>query len=188
MRRDLAVGVTGRTLKIRLLALLVASAACHGLLADEAQPQRIDQLKAAYLVNFVKFVEWPAALTPDVLTICFLGGASVRAALPVDLNEKRVNGRRLEVRELQAGESLAGCQVLYFEPAAGANQPAPRAADGLLTISDATDFVQHAGIIGLFTEANRLRFDINLANAQRAGLRISSALLQLASSVQKEAS
>ena len=59
-------------------------------------------------------------------------------------------------------------------------------APGLLTVSDSANFLHEGGIIALFAEGNRLRFRISLGNARHANLRISSSLLQLASSVEKE--
>ena len=127
------------------------------------------------------------------MTLCFVGGAGVRTALSRDLADKRIGNRRLALRELKTGDAPSGCDVLYVEASMGtlrslsANWPDWQSRP-ILTIGDEKDFARHGGVIGLFTEQNRLRFSVNIENARRAGLKISSALLQLALSVEKDAS
>jgi hypothetical protein len=150
---------------------------------------RENALKAGYLFNFIKFVEWPPLPVGDVFTLCFMGAAGVHDELAAALPGKRLGQRQLAARRLAPGESPAGCQVLYVDPelmastgrTIGARMPA------LLTVSDAGDFLRSGGIIELFAEGNRLRFRVNLENAKRANLRISSSLLRLASAVEMEA-
>jgi hypothetical protein len=81
-----------------------------------------------------------------------------------------------------------GCNILYLD----AKEALPGWTSGaarmqLLTVSDAPGFAHHGGMIELFVEGNRLRFNINVENARRAGLRISSSLLELASRVDRVA-
>ena len=154
--------------------------------ADETAAQREDALKAAYLVNFIRFVEWPPGTADEELTVCFLGGTGVRQALASGIEAKRVGPRRLTVRSLDADASRADCHVVYVDSTASSEAGEPTSP--ALTVSDAADFVRRGGMIQLFTEQNRLRFNINVENAHRAGLRISSALLQLASAVERKGS
>ena len=155
--------------------------------ADEADVRRETQLKSGYLLNFVKFVEWPPT-TPDApLTLCFLGGAGMRETLESGIENKRVGSRPLAVRQIQDSGKTEGCNVLYVEEKwaltlAASREPPPP----MLTVSDAKGFARHGGIIELFTNENRLKFIINVDNARRAGLRISSRLLQLAATVEQE--
>jgi hypothetical protein len=171
-----------------LLALLLGGS-CAGLAGETAEVGRADKLKAGYLLNFAKFVEWPSSQAPEVLTICFLGGTGVHDALSTDLDRKRVGLRRLELRVLGADERPDGCAVLYMEStdAAELRRLIREARQAVLTVSDSEEFVHHGGMIEMFTESNRLRFSINVGNARRAGLRISSILLQLASTVEQGA-
>jgi hypothetical protein len=167
------------------LLLLLFAATAAGLplpaTADDAAV-REHALRAGYLFNFVKFVEWPALASPGSLTVCFVGGAGIREAFASNLDSKRVGTRRLLVRDLANATATAGCDVLYLDSAVAPNRHEVAAA--ILTVSDSEDFVRNGGMIGLFTERNRLRFNINLENARQAGLRISSNLLQLASAVE----
>lgn len=151
--------------------------------ADDAI-SREDQFKAAYLFNFLKFVDWPAGTASDVLTVCFVGASGVEATLATGLESKRAGARRLAIRRIEPNASLQGCNVLYID-ANALPMRSSLATQSTLTVSDATDFAQRGGIIELFTENKRLRFDINIDNAQKAGLRISSSLLQLAAQVRR---
>lgn len=151
--------------------------------ADDVQ-RREDQFKAAYLFNFVKFVDWPATAPADSITVCFLGGAGVHQALSNDIETKRVGARKLVVRRLQQPVKVARCEVLYAD--ASSVDHALVAGLPVLTVSDAPGFAKDGGMIELFTENHRLRFVINVAHVHQAGLRISSDLLKLAASVQRD--
>lgn len=151
----------------------------------DAETQREDQFKAAYVVNFVKFVEWPPGAMADTLTICFVGGEGVYSALTVDIANKRVGQRRLAALQLIDPPVSGTCNALYLDASMAPGYPL-RLEPALLTISDSNGFASNGGMIGLFTENHRLRFIINLQNANTAGLRISSELLKLAVAVKRE--
>lgn len=156
------------------------------LRAADATPSREDQLKAAYLLNFAKFIEWPvtsAGVQP--LTVCLVGALGVHDALASGIENKRVGTRSLAVRHVPDAGAVVGCNVLYLDSVMAASS-SPASALPVLTISDAKAFARNGGMIELFTEDNRLRFKVNVDNAERAGLRISSNLLQLAATVEKE--
>jgi hypothetical protein len=167
-----------------LFALLAASALPTAKVhADDVQ-RREDQFKAAYLFNFVKFVEWPPSAADDSLTVCFLGGEGVQEALASGLDAKRVGSRKLIARQLEPPATVEDCEVLYadaasVDPSLGVGLP-------VLTVSDAPQFAANGGMIELFTENHRLRFVINVTHVHKAGLRISSDLLKLAARVQRE--
>ncbi|MET0986309.1 MAG: YfiR family protein [Steroidobacteraceae bacterium] len=149
---------------------------------------REDQFKAAYLFNFLKFVDWPPSVANDVLTVCVIGADGVHDTLASGIESKRAGARRLTVRQLDTHASLDGCNVLYAEARdAPSDQRLASASQlSILTVSDASSFLLHGGMIELFTDSNRLRFNINVDNTQRAGLRISSNLLQLAAQVARD--
>jgi hypothetical protein len=170
---------------IYLVALLAAIGGGAG--AADTAVQRADQLKAGYLLNFVKFVEWPASVPSNLLTVCFIGGNGVRDALASGIDTKMAGERHLAVRTLSDSETPAGCNVLYLDAAMmppGAHEP-NTAESPILTVSDAKAFAHMGGMIELFSDANHLRFNINVASAQKAGLHISSSLLQLAAAVEQ---
>ena len=177
----------------RWLALLLLGVSPMPCMSAEPPSNRADLLKAAYLVNFARFIDWPASTPADILRVCFSGAPGVREALMAGLDRTRVGMRHLTVRALESGASAHGCDVLYADAAnmASPRVPSPSmegAPSGMLSIGEHADFVRHGGTIGLFTVDNHLRFSVNVENARRAGLRVSAALLQLASSIETHAS
>jgi hypothetical protein len=177
-------------MQYRLLRFWVVLAMCFAaatVVADESGDSRLDALKSGYLFNFAKLVEWPATFG-DVLPFCFMGGRGVYEALAVDVASKRIGARGLSLRSVDASQSVDGCALLYIDASA---EPHARAfmshmSAPMLLVSDADEFTHHGGMIELFNEGNRLRFRVNLDNARAANVKISSALLQLASSVEQE--
>ena len=141
-------------------------------------------LKAAFLFNFAKFVEWPVE-TPQggALGVCVLDEAAVEDSLAQLVNGAPTGPRSVTLVKGARNRSLRGCHVLYI----GDTEPARIAATldelknaPVLTVGDGDQFARHGGMIGLFIEDGRMRFAINADAAQRAGLRLSSRLLSLA--------
>lgn len=166
---------------------LLALTACLAVGPVRAQAVSEDAVKAGFVYNFVKFTQWPGEREGDsrLLDVCTPG------TLPLDghfalLQGRMIGGRKIVLRSHVAPADWRSCQVLYLPDAEGA-----RAEGGLrglgsapvLTISDQPGFVQAGGMIGLRVEDNRVRFDVNLLAAQRAGLALSSQMLKLAGQV-----
>jgi hypothetical protein len=170
-----------------VICTLAAALAPGAGLAQPVPPDAMDRFKAAYVFNFAKFVAWPASAPADVLTICFRGATAVHDLLAHDVSGALIGARRVIVRSIQTAQRADGCSIVYvgaeLAPDTNLASSVPPFA---LTVSDALDFTDHGGMIGLFTEGNRLRFNINLENARLAGLKVSSDLLQLASRVERE--
>ena len=161
------------------MALLVVATAARAI-AEEA-PSRLDQLMAGYVLNFTKFVEWPESLHNSEIVICVAGNPGLYDALRAGATGTSLGPHHVTARRIDSETSAAGCHVLYIEQASALHVAAP---ESMLTVSDGGGFAHGGGTIELFTQQNRLRFIINLDNARRAGLRISSNLLQLAASVE----
>ena len=164
------------------LATLTLASACA---RADAAGQREDQFKAAYVFNFVKFVEWPEGVILDSFTICFVGGEGVYNALTLGIDKKRVGTRRVTALQLAGTSPSGACNALYIDASMISDYVLTH-EPAMLTISDARGFAQNGGMIELFTENHRLRFLINVHNAHQSGLRISSDLLKLAAGVQRE--
>jgi hypothetical protein len=145
----------------------------------------VNQAKANMLYNIAKFVEWPG-LSPDKstpLVFTILGEDDLAAQLAGLLSSKTVNGRPVFVRFARRPQDAKGSQILYV--AAGETEimaSALAAVDSaaVLTVSDAPGFATHGGIIGFATEGERVRFEVNLGQAERGGLKLSAKLLSLA--------
>jgi len=162
---------------------LLAMFAVRSLFAEPTDSaMHATQLRAGYLLNFVRFVEWPSSIPPDTLTVCFLGASPVRDAFIVGAAGKQIGNRAVVIRTLSMTDAPIGCQALYLTgelPRAWTEASLP-----ILTVGEAPDFIHKGGIVELFTDDNHLHFNINLDTAKRLGLRISAPLLQLASRVE----
>ncbi len=162
------------------LALLVTSGS-----RGQESPALEYQVKAAFLYNFARFVEWPAreASPSAEITIGVLGSDPFGEALDRTIAGKSVNGRALKVVRLKDARDAPRCQILFVElptesALAGVLEAVGRAP--VLTVGDAESFTRKGGVIRFFMEDNKVRFAINVDAAQRAGLKISSKLLALA--------
>ena len=172
-----------KRLRPALLAAALCCAPTESALAEDF-PSRVDQLKAGYVLNFAKFVEWPAPASSDDLVICVAGNRGIYEALRTGTTTATVGSRRVAIRSVESAASASGCHVLYLELTSPVQPVSIEISAPILTVSDGSGFAHAGGTIELFTQQNRLRFIINLENARRAGLRISSSLLQLAVSVE----
>lgn len=147
------------------------------------------QVKAAYLFNFLKFVEWPvdAPVGPEGRwVIGIVGDSPVGAELSLLAERKTVEGRGLLVRRLHARDNLSGCDILFVS--ASEEKHLPLILSGLqgssvLTVADFGRFIERGGMIQFVTEGDRVRMDIDLGATSRARLKVSSKLLALAQAV-----
>ena len=160
---------------LRVLFLVLCAAA--GLRAQEVSLEY--QLKAAYLFNFVKFVEWPPAAAAGPLVICVAGRNPFGGALAEILRDEFVNDRMLATRLISMPES--GCHVVFL-PTGVVVTPYLRAAHDspTLTVGESPEFIAEGGIVNFVAEQGKIRFQISPGAAMRADLRISSHLLRLA--------
>jgi len=144
------------------------------------------QVKAAYLFNFLKFVEFPGESFADPLApfvIGVVGEDPFGNALPQVVIGKTVQGRDLVIRLYHAGEDLRGAHILFIS--ASERKRLPMIFSGLrgssvLTVGDTPGFLDAGGVIQFVNENDRIRFAINLDAAGRARLKMSSKLLSLA--------
>ncbi len=139
-------------------------------------------MKAAFVYNFAKFVEWqtPNQVNAADVKICVAGVDGDLAASMGGLEGKPVQSRTVSIRREPKVGDLDACQILLVGAGARPLAELSRGKPGLLTVSDMKGFAAAGGIIELFAEDGKMRFEINLGAAQRAGLRISSQLLKLA--------
>lgn len=147
------------------------------------------QVKAAFLLNFTKFVEWPSSAfaTPDSpLAICILGGDPFGGALDQIVEGEVVNGRKLVIKRLTHAPPPKTCQVLFAAKSEKdiANILAA-VGPGVLTVGEGESFLRDGGIIAFVIEDRRVRFDIKETAAAHAGLKLSSKLMNVARFVEK---
>ena len=144
------------------------------------------ELKAAYLYNFVKFIEWPAATRAGALTICTAGADPFAGSLDQIVRGDTVNGRPIATRTIPSPQT--GCDVVFVPRgvAPGEFLRATRTAP-VLTVGESPDFIAQGGIINFVRDAGTVRFEIDQGAARRANLQISSRLLRLAREPQRRA-
>jgi hypothetical protein len=176
-----------RRVPARLLAAtLLASVFCPWTAAH--QPSEY-QVKAAFLLNFTKFVEWPAAAFTDArspITICILGDDPFNGLLDRLVQGESVNGRKIGVQHIRRTPRPKSCQVLFI---GGSEKSVASiledAGAGVLTVGEGRGFLEDGGIIAFVTAERHVRFDINQRGALKASLTLSARLLNVARSVEK---
>ena len=161
-----------------LLAIAAAVAvASRPLFAQDVTAEY--RVKAAFLYNFVKFVEWPADQSTEPLIICVAGRNPFGTLLENMVRGETANGRRLVARVIL--EPDPDCEVV-FVPEGAATGAYLRAArrNPTLTIGESSTFIAQGGIVRFYIDSGNVRFEINPGAAEQAGIRISSRLLELA--------
>lgn len=164
-----------------MLAALAATlgAARPAVAQSVAEPA----LKAAFLVNFVRFTQWSAGtIAPGAPVVLCVSDSAVADALEGIAAAQLVDGRPLVVRRTAPEMPWAGCAVAYVH---GLDKRRSRrwlagVPTGILTVSDADDFAIEGGIIQLFAVDGRMRFAVNVDEADRRGIKLSAKLLRLA--------
>ena len=152
--------------------------------AQNALPEY--QVKAAYLFNFLKFVEWPDEAFPDPLApilIGVVGEDPFGNSLAQVVTGKTVQGRDIVIRVYRSGEDLRGAHILFISASERKKIPAIVAAlrgTSVLTVADSDGFLECGGMIQFLSENNRIRFAINVDAARKGKLKMSSKLLSLA--------
>lgn len=171
----------GRVLRVLGLAMLLI-----GAVRAQSPTAGEYQVKAAFLYNFAKFVEWPTSGFSDAsspLQICVFGRDPFGQALRDITNQKTVNGRKLEVNQVTDLQHARGCHILFI--ASSGETAVKQIVDGLrgagvLTVGDSKGFTEQGGMINFVLENDRVQFEVNQKAAAQAGLKISSKLLSVA--------
>jgi len=175
-----------------LLLLLTVFLNCPAAQAQGAAPSEF-QLKAAFIYNFAKFVEWPADAFPapdSPFVIGIIGDNPFDDILGQTVLNKQINGHPFRVIRFKTLADLKSCHILFI----GVSER-KRLAEilrsirgaSVLTVSDLDHFLPAGGMIQFLMEGNKVRFAINDTAAKAAGLRISSKLLNLAKRPEREA-
>ena len=172
-----------------LRSFLVVHLACLVLTpfpgAQETSPDLEHQVKAAFLYNFARFVEWP----PDkpagegAFVIGVFAPDATSRALEATVQGKSVGGRTIQVRPVKSQDEAAQCHMLFFGSETPERlRPMLKAVRGsaILTVGDSEAFAREGGIVHFVMQDHHVRFAVNTDAAERAGLKISSKLLQLA--------
>ncbi len=177
-----------------VLAWVAASLLFFTTAASAALPEASKeyQVKAAFLYNFTKFVEWPGGRydSPEApIVIVVLGRSPFGGALAAAVEGRQAGGRAIVVRPAASAEEVKEAHILFvpageegrFAALAGA-----LAGGAVTTVGESDRFAAHGGMITFVHEAGRLRFSINLEAAEREHLKFSAQLLRLATHVRRK--
>jgi hypothetical protein len=166
-----------RSVGVLVVALLLLASDAFAALSEH-------RLKAVFLFNFTRFVEWPSSAF-TAADAPFVIGVFGRDPFGSDLDDvargETVNGRQLLVRRVQTMQDAAACQILFIPATEQAKLDeilAALARSNTLTVSDLDGAAQHGAMIRLVTDHDRIRLRINVDAARAAGLTISSKLLR----------
>ena len=153
--------------------------------AARQRPLEYD-VKAAFVLNFVRYVEWPASHRTPPLRLCTLETNPFGTRLQTVVGGEQWEGAGIDVRVVADMRRSVDCHLLYV-----AEGVTDRFANGIsalsglpvLTVGEHDRFLERGGMIRLFVEDNKIRFSINQKAAETVGLLISSRLLRLARTV-----
>ena len=174
----------------RLLAIGIASAllgpSC--LHAQRSNPSEYE-VKAAYLYDFGKFVAWPAKVAAaDDFSICVLGEDPFGPTFDATIAGEAINGKKVVVNRIAKPHEAMSCRILFISASEESQLKEILATldkTSVLTVSDISQFTRRGGMIQFVIDASRVRFEVNVTTAERAGLTLSSQLLKVAINVRR---
>jgi len=169
-----------------LLSTMALGSHAEGLDSSDSSEYLI---KAGFIYNFAKLVEWPSSAFPQAdspIVIGILGDDPFGGTLDRIVTDKKINGRGFTVKRLRWGKDLKDlkdCNILFVS--SSEKEHLDSVVDAMkwlpiLTIGDAPGFARRGGIINFTLEDNKVRFEVNVEAAKHADLTISSRLLTLA--------
>jgi len=179
--------------RLRVLALSLASifnTAGFSPAVAQAPGATEYQVKAAYLYNFGRFVEWPSGLQTDgTFAICVVGQDPFGQILDSTVAGLSIDGRAVVARRFAKAQDATSCRIVFISASEDLQLDAALAAferRNVLTVSDIPQFAKRGGVIQFVQVGRRVRFEINLATAHDAGLVLSADLLKVAVVVHKD--
>jgi hypothetical protein len=170
-----------------LVAILTAAAlTTEAPLRAQSKAAGEYEVKAAFLYNFARYVEWPPAKLPaagEAFVVTVLGEDPFGGALDAAIRDRTIQDRPLAVRRVARIEDVGPSQILFISRSEADDLPRilqRLAAAPILTVGESAQFAERGGMIRFRREGERIGFDINVGSTERAGLRVSSQLLKLA--------
>jgi len=181
-----------RRAMVRTAVFALATALASSSVAG-TQDQKFDEyrVKAAFLYNFAKFIEWPPEvfLNPnDPFVICVLGQDPFGHALDDAVAGKKIEGRAFAIRRIASTRQATACRILFVsssEPKHVLTALAAMKEPGVLTVGESDSPTAEGMIINLTLQGGKVRFEINMDSGSGEKLRFSSKLLSLATVLKK---
>jgi YfiR/HmsC-like len=174
-----------RTAAWCLFVFALGAFLCVLAAAQSGQPSEYE-VKAAFLFNFTKFVEWPDSSfnSPQVpIVIGIIGEDPFGDSLTRIVAGQKVQGRAIVITKYRRGDDLRRCHILFISASERQHSAlilAGLQGAGVLTVSDIDGFAEAGGVMQFVMQENRVRFVVNLGAATQGKLRVSAKLLALA--------
>jgi hypothetical protein len=167
---------------VGIVALIASCAMCRNA---QAQALNEYEAKAAFLFNFLKFVDWPAQAFADdsaPLVIGIVGDDKSSERIEQLVNGKSANGRQVVVKRFPSFKQLTYCHLVFVRASERERLPQilSAARSGSLIVGETDSFARWGGAINFSIEDGKIRLEINQKSAERAGLKISAKLLSIA--------
>jgi hypothetical protein len=145
-----------------------------------------DDVKATFLFNFAKYVEWPPTDPGDgnagAFRLCVVAGAAFVTVVDDVIAGETIDGRPVVRETPENGDGARRCQILFIDADNQRRRSLVSAVHGapVLTVGNGEDFLALGGVVGFVRDGGRVRFDVNLNEAQQTGLAFSSRMLRVA--------
>ena len=181
-----------RVFSFILLFFLANPIDAHPAVIENKPTLSEQQVKAAFLYYFIKFIDWPQEAFPDKnapILVGVIGDDSLGRELEQSLRNKTINGRELMLRQIGWPGEVRGYHILLLCASEAKVIPAVLASvkgSPVLTVGDIDRFGEQGGIINFYIEDKKVRFEINIDAAEKAQLKIGSQLLSLAKIVRDD--
>ena len=173
-----------------VLALSWTLTVIPSLQAQKSSPSEY-QVKAAYLYNFGRFIEWPNKVTAPTggqFTICVLGLDPFGQSLNAILAGQTINGTNTVAAQISKPQEAVNCRILFISSSEDHQLKQILAAlegASVLTVSDLPQFSQRGGMVQFVLDGKKVRFEVNLTPVERAHLTLSSQLLKVAANLRR---
>ncbi len=182
LRRNRFENALASAARLSARAILLLAGIGAVLVGVNAETLSEYQVKAAFIYNIAKFVDWPQGIDTKTARICIIGsdpfGDNMNA-----LQGKPIDGRLISVTNLDSSADLKSCQILFVSSSESGNLDGilrTLSGSSVLTIGDTGGYAQRGVVVNFYLESQKVRFEINIDAAKRAKLNISSQLLKLA--------
>ncbi len=178
-----------RSAKLRFIFILIFVLFCGSIGVAKAPGEY--EIKAVYIYNFAKFVEWPARAFEDAgspFVIGIIGDDPFGKIMEDTFDDKTVNGRKFTIKRYKRVRDIKACHIIFVSLSEERNIQSIIEAirnEPTLSVGDSERFIDKGGIISFIVEDKKVRFNVNVCAARQAGLKISSKLLKLAKEVKE---
>ena len=175
-----------------LLRAAIAMILCAGVIEPQFVPPASTEsfaleykVKAAFLLNFTKFIEWSGSESMPAFSICLVGDDPFGPVLDKMVQGESVGGRKIIVQRTSR-DAAKGCQIAYIAKSErNPKEILSGLAPNVLTVGEGESFIRDGGVLAFVIDKGRVRFDISLAAARNEQLTVSSRLLTVARSVER---